>query len=109
MAVEYDVGDRPTLIATFRDEQDALADPDTVTFRYRAPDGTLTSFTWTSGAPGTDITRISLGVFSAQIPITQAGGFYAWHWLGQGAVPTATESDAETALHVRTTGFPVVP
>ena len=106
---EYDVGDAPTLVATFKNDQGQLADPSTVTFRYRAPDGNLTSMVWTNAVPGTDITRVSIGVFSAKVPITQAGGAYSWHWLGQGAVQSASESDTDTALYVRTTGFPVVP
>lgn len=105
---EYDVGDRPTLVATFKNELGLVADPDPVTFRYKDPAGTLVSMTWTLAVPGTDITRVSTGVFSARIPITIGGGYYAWHWLGQGAVRAAKESDSTTALHVRTTGFPAV-
>lgn len=106
---DYDVGDTVTLVATFKNAAGVVADPDPVVFRYKSPDGTLTSVQWTNAVPGTDITHVSLGVFSAKVPIAQAGGFYSWHWLGKGAVPAATESDADTALHVRTTGFPAVP
>lgn len=103
---DYDVGDTVTLIATFKNAAGSLADPDPVIFRYKDPAGVLTSQQWTNAVPGTDITRVSLGVFSAKVPLTVAGGFYAWHWLGKGAVPAAKESDPDTALHVRTTGFP---
>lgn len=106
---DYDVGDAPVLVATFKDSSGQLADPDTVIFRYKDPEGTLTQAQWTQAVPGTDITRVSLGVFSAVIPITKSGGFYAWHWLGQGAVKAASESDKDTALHVRTTGFAAIP
>ena len=106
---EYNIGDAPTLVATFKNDQGGLADPDPVIFRYKDPEGTLTSMQWTNAVPGTLITRVSLGVFSAKVPITKAGGYYAWHWLGQGVVKAARESDITTALHVRTTGFPVVP
>lgn len=106
---EYDVGDTVTLVATFKNSSDALADPDPVIFRYKDPQGVITSGQWTNAVPGTAITRVSLGVFSAKVPITIAGGFYAWHWLGKGVVPAAKESDKDTALHVRTTGFPAVP
>lgn len=105
---DYDVGDAPTLVATFKNEFNAPADPDTVVFRYKAPDGNLTTMTWTSSVPGTDISHVSTGVFSAKVPLEQSG-YYAWHWLGQGTVAAAAESDPTTALHVRTTGFAAVP
>lgn len=103
----YDIGDEATLVATFRNAAGALANPDPVLFRYKEPDGTLVTKTqWTAAVPGPDIVNISPGVFSAKIAITKSGGFYAWHWLGKGAVPAAKESDADTALKVRTSGFP---
>jgi hypothetical protein len=110
MAETYDIGDAPTLIATFTDEAGGLADPTEVIFRYKDPEGTLVELQhWTAAAPGTDITKVSTGKFSARVPITKSGGYYAWHWLGTGAVQAAKESDPDTALKVRTSGFPAVP
>lgn len=103
---DYNVGDAPVLVATFRNTQGQLADPDPVQFRYKAPDGQVTTVTqWTAAVPGTDITKVSTGVFSAKIPITKSGGYYAWQWIGQGAVAVVKESDTDTALHVRSSNF----
>ena len=41
----YDIGDRPVITATFRNDADALTDPTTVTVRVREPDGTETLYT----------------------------------------------------------------
>lgn len=101
----HNVGAAPTLTATFKNRLGQLADPDTVTFSYRDPLGVLTQHTWTLAVPGTDIVRVSTGVFLSQVPLTIAGGAYAWHWLGEGAVPAAAESDVDTALYTETTGF----
>lgn len=45
MTVEYDIGDRPTLIAQFTNEAGTAADPTAITFTLKAPDGTLTTAT----------------------------------------------------------------
>jgi hypothetical protein len=102
---DWDIGDAPVLTATFKDTADALADPTTVRFSYKSPDNNVTTAEWTQAVPGSVITRVSLGVFTASVPLTQAG-FYAWQWKGIGAVPAVSESDADTALHVRNSAFP---
>lgn len=107
--VDYNIGDGVPLVVTFTNSAGALADPDEVIFRFREPDGTLVEQEhWTSAVPGADITRVSLGVFSATIPITKSGGYYSWHWLAKGAVQKAVESTPDTALHVRTSSFTAV-
>lgn len=104
---EYDLGDEVTLIATFKDSTGALANPDPVLFSYREPDGTLVTKTqWTQAVPGPDIANVSPGVFRTKVLITKSGGYYAWRWQGKGAVPASTESTPDTALKVRTSGFP---
>ena len=108
--MEHEVGDKVTLVATFTDENGSLADPDEVLFRYIEPDGTLVAQeVWTAAVPGADITRVSLGVFSAFVLITKDGGEYAWHFQGTGAVQKAISSDPDTALKVKLRVFPVVP
>jgi hypothetical protein len=109
MAIECDVGDEKVLTATFRDEEGVLKNPDPVIFRYTGPDGIVVSDTWTLAVPGTNVVNDSVGVFTARVPITIAGGYYSWHWLGQGVVKAAQESDEDTMFHVRTTGFPAIP
>lgn len=104
---DYDVGDEVTLVATFKDASGALANPDPVLFSYKEPDGTIVAKTqWTQAVPGPDIVNVSTGIFKTKVLITKSGGYYAWKWQGKGAVPAVRESDADTALKVRTSGFP---
>lgn len=59
---QYDVGDQPSIISTFKDSAGDLADPSTVIFSVREPDGTITT-----EALG-DATKLSLGVWTWLIP-----------------------------------------
>ena len=58
----FDIGDQPTFVWTFRDENDVLTTPLAVTFSQRAPDGTVVIENFGNA------TEESTGVLSWQIP-----------------------------------------
>lgn len=92
----YDIGDRPTLIATFYDVNETLTDPTGITFKLLAPDGTVTTATEASA------TNPSTGVWHWEIPATldQAG----W-WSFRAEATAGIETAAETAIQVRSSVF----
>lgn len=75
----------------FKDAVGVLADPTTVTLKWRAAGGTTTTWTWTSGTPGPNIVRDSIGLFHADITVVSAGLHY-FRWEGSGSVTAAEES-----------------
>lgn len=75
----------------FKDLLGVLTDPTTVTLKWRVAGGVTTTWTWTSGTPGPNIVRDSVGLFRADIPVVSAGLHY-FRWIGTGAVTAAEES-----------------
>jgi hypothetical protein len=82
---DHQKGDRVRIEVTFTNLEGALTDPDTVTFRLRKPDNTLSSHTWASGQVG----RTSVGVFYYDVSYDEAG-FYTYSFKATGAVQKAT-------------------
>lgn len=72
----------------FKNSAGALADPTAVSVRWRAPDGTET--TWVYLTDG-QVVKDSTGLYHADIPTTLAGRHY-FRWKGTGAVAAAEES-----------------
>jgi hypothetical protein len=92
----YDIGDRPILVATFRDEDDALTTMSAITWKIIDPAGTITT-----QAIGSS-TAVSTGVYEWQIPAAFA--LHGRHTLrAQGTAPI--ESAAEIVVHVRNSDF----
>ena len=72
MTTTFDVGDQPTFTATFKlTADDTLADPSTVTFMWRTPAGTETSYAY--GSAG-EVAKTSTGVFTFTPPVIAARG-----------------------------------
>lgn len=84
----YDIGDRRKLSATITDEDGALIDPDTLIFKIKLPDGTVTTYTY-----GTDVelVRDSIGVFHVYWDVETAGGYW-WRFAASGNVGAAEEA-----------------
>lgn len=81
----------PAIAGTgFKNAAGVLADPTTVTLRWRVAGGVETTWTWTSGTPGPNIVRDSVGVFHADIPVAVTGLHY-FRWKGVGVVDAAEE------------------
>lgn len=84
----HDVGDLPRIEAVFTDsDTGATIDPDTVTFRVRAPDGVVTDYSYP-----TEVTKTAVGVYHVDIDVDQPG---KWRWrvfsTGNGQTAEATE------------------
>ena len=94
----YDIGDRPVITATFRNDADAPTDPTTVTVRVREPDGTETLYT----SPVASIVNSSTGVWAFTFPaaLDAAGDWYV-RFRSTAGLLTA----GEQKLVVRPTAF----
>ena len=84
----HDIGDRRRLQATFKTVAGVLADPTTVTFNIREPDGTVTTKIGTSGG----LINPSVGVWYYDFTIAQQGR-HAWSMAGAGSVITLEEQE----------------
>lgn len=73
-------GSRPVVEMTFRDSDDALADPTTITIRVLAPDGTVTEY----ATPHITINNISTGVWEFHFPDALVAGKYWVNVVGSG-------------------------
>ena len=72
----YDIGDEVYLTAAFTDENGDPADPTTVTFRSRKPDGTVTTYVYGIDA---QVEYLSLGNYAVTLSVDLAGTwFYRW-------------------------------
>lgn len=74
----------------FKNAAGALTDPTTVNLKWRRHGETDTTWTWTSGTPGPNIVRDSVGVFHADITVVEPGLHY-FRWEGTGALVAAEE------------------
>ena len=85
----YDIGDTRRLQATFKDINQALTDPTTVTFKMVEPDGAVTTYVF-----GTDseLVKDSTGVFHVDWPITKQGR-HSWSMAGTGTVAQKEEGE----------------
>jgi hypothetical protein len=84
----YDIGDRRRLSAAFRDEDSSLADPTTVTFWLREPDGYVMGYVYGVDA---ELVRDSLGTYHVDWDIT-APGVHHWRFECTGNIAVAEES-----------------
>jgi hypothetical protein len=92
----FDIGDKPTLVFTFTDEDGVLTTPTAVDFTQRAPDGTETAKTIV------DATEESTGVLSWPIPAPfDAPG--TWKFRAAATAPFFTAE--ELTLKVRKSAF----
>ena len=89
MANSYDRGDLTRLSVTFTDplDGDMPINPTTVTCQVRAPDGTVTTYTYGEDA---EVVQDGAGKYHLDLLITASG---AWHyrWAGTGACTAADE------------------
>ena len=90
--LEYDIGDLPRLTFEFRDVDDALADPSSVTATVRDPSGNLTNYVVASG----QIVKDSTGVYHLDVDADEAGDWY-YRGVGTGAISATVEG----TFHVR--------
>lgn len=92
----YDIGDRPVLVATFVDEDDAATSMTAITWKIMDPNGAVTT-----EAIG-DSVEVSTGVYEWQIPAAfTLEGRYVLRAAGTAPIETA----AEYAVRVRASAF----
>lgn len=98
---KHDHGDLVRISAEFRNEAGALTDPTTVTFSFKMPSGTETTYTY-----GTDaqVGRTSAGLFYADLQADESG-VWVWRFKGTGAVAQADEGQ----FYVQPTDFTGTP
>jgi hypothetical protein len=76
-------GSLVTSTATFVSEATGqVADPTTITLKYVAPGGTVQTVAY----PNAMITRVSAGVYSAELDSTGKAGPWTVEWIGTGNV-----------------------
>lgn len=78
--------------ATFRDSDDAVADPTDLTVTVTEPDGTATTSTYSVSG----ITRLSEGVYYHEV-LLDAVGDWRFKWIGTGDVQAGSD---EELVHV---------
>jgi hypothetical protein len=91
---DYDIGDKPTITATFTNEAGTLTDPSTVAFMVRTPAGVETSAAFT--------THPSTGVYTYQLPTFDLAGTWIVRSKATGATLTGAKEDR---FEVRRSGF----
>lgn len=94
----YDVGDRPSFVATFTNAAGTLTSPSTVVFITRDPAGTETSYT----SPHASIVETSTGVFTFTLPSALATEG-TWYVRAKGTAGLITAG--ETSFMVRPSEF----
>lgn len=89
---DYHPGDivRVSTTPGFKDAAGVLADPTTVTLKWRVAGGATTTWTRPAAGPDTEIVKDSVGVFHADIT-TVAPGLHYFRWEGTGAIVAAEE------------------
>lgn len=81
------IGTRAKATATFTDNNDAPADPTTVTAKTLDPDGTIVTYTYGVDAA---LTRTGLGIFVLEFDLN-VEGLWQVRFAGTGAVTAAVE------------------
>lgn len=77
----YDVGDLARVTGTFTDVNGDVADPDTLTFSYENPQGTVTSYVYLTNA---ELVRQSEGIFYVDVSMTLVGDYH-YRWIATGS------------------------
>lgn len=84
----YYPGDRVYIPATFTDaDTDSPADPDTVTFTLKNPNGSLSTFVFGTAS---EVTKVSTGTYLCGAIVNQAGVYFV-KVSGTGAIAKSVE------------------
>jgi hypothetical protein len=85
----YDVGDKISLTALFKNSSATLTDPTVTKLRYEDPSGNETTLTYGTD-PASSIDKTATGTFVAYLTLDEAGTWY-YRWIGTGAVVAQEE------------------
>ena len=96
MPSTYDIGDLVTVTGRFTNSTGGPADPTTITFLYDTPTSTVATSATRPGSstaanPTDGITRVSAGVYTANVTCTGAG-LYETRFTSTGLVTASGES-----------------
>lgn len=83
----FDKGDLVRVSAAFKDEAGAAVDPTTVSFTFRTPSGTETTFLH---GTDTELVKDSVGNYHVDID-ANAGGSWHWRFVSTGTGQAASE------------------
>lgn len=86
----YDSGDTRRLTVTFTNSSDANTDPTAVSFAMREPDGTVTSYVYTTDV---ELVKQATGIYYVDWPFAKQGR-HSWRFVGTGTVAQTAEQDA---------------
>ena len=82
---DYEPITRVRVIAKIKDLDGVLADPTTLVFSIKEPDGTTTSYTWITDD---EMVRVDTGDFYIEWDATQSG-LHKYRWQASGDVQVA--------------------
>lgn len=88
----YDVGDAVRVSAVWTDADSTAVDPDVVRFKFRTPNGTLTTYVYLTD---TELVRDSTGNYHVDLSVTNSPGNWLYRFEGEtsgGAAQGAAES-----------------
>jgi hypothetical protein len=94
----YDIGDSPVFTVTFRNISEVVTDPTTVTFMWRVPAGTETSYVY---GVASEVAKTSTGVYTFTPPTIAVSGQHSIRAKGVGAIVAAVDA----TVGVRLSGF----
>lgn len=87
----YDVGDLAACTVTFADSDGDPADPSTVRFKVRRPDGTTS--TWTHGVDS-EVVKTAVGAYRVHLDLT-GSGIWGFRFEGTGSIQAAVEGSLQ--------------
>lgn len=100
MSTYYDKGDVAKLRAQWRVPQEdgstPLMDPGTVTLYVTKPGGMVTTYVYGTGP---EITKVSTGIYLAQIPVDRSG---RWNYAWDGTTPAIGVEEGHFIVRLRT-------
>lgn len=91
---DIDIGDVYRASVSFVDEDGVAADPSAITFRWRKPDGTRSSYVYGTDA---ELVKSSTGSYYVDLDLDQAG-VWTYRFEGTGGDAKAAEEDKFTVL-----------
>ncbi len=84
----YLAGTAVTVQATFETNASVAIDPTTLTFEFGSAGGTLTTYTY---GVGTQVVRLSTGVYQATIDTTLLSGLVNYLFVATGSITAITQ------------------
>lgn len=87
MTTTYDYGDQVRVTCTFTDLNGSAADPTGITFKWKTPEGTASSYVYGTDA---ELVKSATGIYYVDLPLNVEG---VWHYRfeGTGSLVAADE------------------